>query len=136
MAMREDLPEPTLVPDDESPGYASFAEEEVAPTLREKPDNGGSMGDSANEVDNIFVRPPSCAKMGEMLRQIPHGSDFDLPPSKMFEITKMVIKFPFFVLNVWRLCISCSRYSDSCLMVFAATDSWHLWHGAATRTFY
>lgn len=100
VAMREDLPEPTLVPYDESPGDASFAEEEVAPTPREEPNNGGSMGDSANEVDNIFVRPPSCAKMGEMLRQIPRGSDFDLPPSKMFEIAEMVIKFPFFVLNV------------------------------------
>lgn len=94
------------------------------------------MGDSANEVDNIFVRPPSCAEMEEMLRQIPRGSDVDLPPSKMFETVEMVIKFTLFVLNVWWICISCSRYFDSCFMVFAVADSWHSQHGTAAQTFY
>lgn len=91
-AIREDLFESTLVPDDDSPNEVSFVEEEAVPTPRKEPDNRDSTkGDSANEVVHIFVRPSSCAEMEEMLRQIPRCSDVDLPHSKMFETVEMVI---------------------------------------------
>lgn len=91
-AIREDLSESTLVPNDDSPSEVSFVEEEAVPTPRKEPDNRDSTeGDSANEVVHIFVRPPSYAEMEEMLRQIPSCSDVDLPHSKMFETVEMVI---------------------------------------------
>lgn len=123
MAIRRDPSEPTLVSDNESPGDAPLEEEGAIPTPREEPDDRDSTDeDSANEVAHIFVRPPSCAEMEEMLRQIPRGLDVDLPYSQMFETVDMVIKFTLFVLNVWRVCISCSRYSDSCFICFVTTD--------------
>lgn len=81
--IREDPSESTLVPDDDSPSEVSFVEEEAVPTPRKEPDNRDSTeGDSVNEVVHIFVHPPSCAEMEEMLRQIPLYSDVDLPHSK------------------------------------------------------
>lgn len=101
MAIRRDPFEPTLVSDNESPSDAPLEEEGAIPTPREEPDDRDSTDeDSANEVAHISVCPPNCAKMEEMLRQIPHGLDVDMPHSQMFETVDMVIKFTLFVLNV------------------------------------
>lgn len=91
-AIREDPSESTLVSDDDSPSKVSFVEEEAVPTPRKEPNNRDSTkGDSANEVVHISIRTASCAKMEEMLRQIPRCSNVYLPHSKMFETVEMVI---------------------------------------------
>lgn len=100
VAIREDPSEPTLMSDNESPGDAPLAEGGAVPAPMEEPvDKDSADEDSANEVDNIFVRLPSCVEMEEMLMQIPRGSDVDLSPSQMFEAVEMVTKFTLFVLN-------------------------------------
>lgn len=101
-ARREDSLGPILLSDNESPGEIPHEEGGAILSLVEEPVNGVSMGeDSANEVDDIFVRPPSCAEMEEMLKQIPRSADADLPPSQLFESAKMVMKF---ILCVSRAC--------------------------------
>lgn len=91
-AIREDPSRSTLVPDDDSPNEVPFVEEEAVLVPRKEPYNRDSTeGDSANKVVHISVRPPSCAEMEEMLRQIPRCSDVNLPHSKMFETVEMVI---------------------------------------------
>ncbi|RVW93002.1 hypothetical protein CK203_032733 [Vitis vinifera] len=75
-AIREDRSGSTLVPDDDSPSEVPFVEKEAILASRKEPYNRDSTeGDSANEVVHIFVRPPSCAEMEKMLRQIPRCSD-------------------------------------------------------------
>lgn len=84
--------------DNESPGEAPREERGVISGPMEEPVNRESTDeDSANEVDDIFVRPPNCVEMEEMLRQIPHGPVVDLPHSQMFEVVEMVTKFTLFV---------------------------------------
>lgn len=79
-AIREDRSGSTLVPDDDSPSEVPFVEKEAILASRKEPYNRDSTeGDSANEVVHIFVRPPSCAEMEKMLRQIPRCSDVNLP---------------------------------------------------------
>ena len=94
LATREDAPRPILVSENESPDEIPREEGGTILGLMEEPVNGASTDeDSANEVDDIFVRLSSCAEMEEMLRQIPCGIDADLPPSQMFELAEMVTKF-------------------------------------------
>lgn len=94
LATREDAPGPILVSDNESPDEIPREEGGTILGLMEEPVNGASTDeDSANEVDDIFVRLSSCAEMEEMLRKIPCGIDADLPPSQLFESVEMVTKF-------------------------------------------
>lgn len=57
--------------------------------------------DSANDVDDIFACPPSCAKMEEVLKQIPRSADADLPLSQLFDSAEIVMMF---FLCILRLC--------------------------------
>lgn len=88
---REDPSRPVLIPDDDSTGNVRPVENEMGPAPRGEPCNNDSTeGDSASGATHILACPPSSAEMEEMLRQIPHGSDVDLPSSKMFETAEMV----------------------------------------------
>lgn len=88
---RESPSEPVLISDDDSSGGVQPVEEEAGPALREEPSNSDSAErDSANDIVQISVCPPSCTEMEDMLRRISHGSDVDLPPSKMFETAEIV----------------------------------------------
>ena len=88
---RESPSGPVLISDDDSSGGVQPVEEEAGPALREEPSNSDSAErDSANDIVQISVCPPSCTEMEDMLRRISHGSDVDLPPSKMFETAEMV----------------------------------------------
>lgn len=88
---REDPSEPVLIQDDDSSGDVHPVGSEMDPTPREKPCiNDSTEGDFANGASHISAGPPSCAELEEMLRQIPLGSDVDLPSTKMFELAEMV----------------------------------------------
>lgn len=87
----EDPSSPVPIQDEDSPDDVQPAVDEVGPAPREKPCNNDSTGgDSANGATCISAGPPSYAELEEMLRQIPPGSDVNLPSTKMFETTKMV----------------------------------------------
>lgn len=80
-----------LIQDEDSPVGAHPAVDEEGPTSRKKPcNNDSTWGNSANGVACTSAGPPSYAKLGEMLRQIPLGSVVDLPSTKMLETAKMV----------------------------------------------
>lgn len=111
----EDPPSPVLIPDDDSFGGGLLVTDDVGPATRGEPSNNDLVeGDSANEIAHIFVCPPSCTKMEEMLRRIPHISEVDMPPSKMFEFITGVFIYLFFI-------AAGERYS---------------WHGSMARTLF
>lgn len=88
---REDPSGPVLIQDNDSSGDVHPVGDEMDPTSRGKPCiNDSTEGDFANGVSHISAGSPSCAELEEMLRQIPHGSDVDLPSTKMFESAEMV----------------------------------------------
>lgn len=88
---RKDPSGPVLIPDDDSTGDVRLVEDEMGPAPKGEPCNNDSTeGDSTNGAAHIIACPPNCAEMEEMLRQIPHGLDVDLPSSKMFETVEMV----------------------------------------------
>lgn len=87
----EDPSDPVLIQDEDSPGGAHPAVDEEGPAPREKPcNNDSTWGNSANGAACTSAGPPSYAKLGEMLRQIPLGSAINLPSAKMLETTEMV----------------------------------------------
>lgn len=88
---RNDPSRPVLIQDDDSSSDDQSVVDEMGPAPREEPCNNNSTGrDSANDIAHISACPPSCAEMEEMLRQISHGSEVDLPLSQMFETMEMV----------------------------------------------
>lgn len=88
---REDPSGTVLIQDDDSSGDVHPVRDEMDPTPRGKPCiNDSTKGDFANGASHISAGPPSCAELEEMLRQIPPGSDVDLPSTKMFESAEMV----------------------------------------------
>lgn len=88
----EDASGPMSPPNTERPRGPMHDEGGVSPAPGGESDhNAPTEEDSANEIAHISVRPPSCTEMEEMLRRILHPLDADLPPSKMFETTKMVL---------------------------------------------
>ncbi|KAL6328594.1 hypothetical protein AAG906_038789 [Vitis piasezkii] len=104
---RESPSGPVLISDDDSFGGVQPVEEEAGPAPRGEPSNSDSVeGDSANDIVHISVCPPSCTEMEEMLRRIPHGSDVDLPPSKMFETAEMLVN------NIRGMVQRCELFSD------------------------
>lgn len=88
---RGDPSGPVLIQDDDSSGDVHPVGDEMDLTPRGKPYiNDSTEGDFANGASHISAGPPSCAELEEMLRQIPPGSDVDLPSTKMFESAEMV----------------------------------------------
>lgn len=46
--------------------------------------------DPLNDAARVTTSPFSYAELGEMLKQIPSGSEVDLPSTKMFDTAEMV----------------------------------------------
>ena len=92
MEMAEENPTaPVLVPDGGSPGETQPAENDGARDQGEESlPNTSSGGSPFDDAACISASPFSYAELGEMLKQIPSGSDVVVPSTKMFEATEMV----------------------------------------------
>ena len=88
---REDPSDPVLVPDEGSPEDIQPAVIDEGPTLRNEPHHNALSGESpVDDAACTFTSPFSYADLGEMLKQIPSGSNVALPSAKMFEVAEMV----------------------------------------------
>ncbi|RVW83005.1 hypothetical protein CK203_042426 [Vitis vinifera] len=73
-----------LVPDGGSPGETQPTENDGTPDPgKESLPNASSGGSPIDDAACISASPFSYAKLGEMLKRIPSGSDVDVPSAKM-----------------------------------------------------
>ena len=85
----ENPTDPVLVPDEGSPEEIQPAVNDGGPSPGEKSHHNASSGGSPVD-DAACTSAFSYAELGEILKQIPPGSDVALPSAKMFEATEMV----------------------------------------------
>ena len=90
--MAEDNPiAPMLVPNEGSPEKTQSTVNDGAPDPGKESHSTASLGgNSVDDVACISASPFSYAELGEMLKQIPSGSDVAAPLAKMFEAAEMV----------------------------------------------
>ena len=90
--MAEENPtDPVLVPDEGSPEEIQAAVNNGGPEPGEESHPSASLGRSpVDDAACTSASPFSYAKLGEMLKQIPPGSDVAVPSAKMFEAAEMV----------------------------------------------
>ena len=79
-----------LVPDEGSPEEIQLAMNDGGPDSREESHHNASSGGSpVDDAACTSASPFSYAKLGEMLKWIPPGSDVVVPSAKMFEAVEM-----------------------------------------------
>lgn len=87
----EDPSDPVFILDEDSPGDVPPTVNEEGPAPGEEPHNDDpAKGDPSDDAVCVSTSPFSYAELGEMLKQIPSGSDVDLPSAKMLETVEMV----------------------------------------------
>ena len=80
-----------FIQDEDSPRGIQPAVNKEGLAPREKTHNNDPTGgNSANDAAGISTSPFSSTELGEMLKQIPPGSNVSLPLTKMLETTEMV----------------------------------------------
>ncbi|RVW67486.1 hypothetical protein CK203_063048 [Vitis vinifera] len=91
--MAEDNPtDPILVPDEGSPEEIQPVVNDGDPKPGEESHPSASSGESpVNDAACTSSSPFSYAKLGEMLKRIPSGSDVAVPSAKMFEAAEMLV---------------------------------------------
>ena len=82
---------PVLVPNEVSPKEIQPALNNGGPDPGEESRHNASLGESpVDDAACTSASPFSYAELGEMLKQIPPGSDVALPSAKMFEAAETV----------------------------------------------
>ena len=89
--VEENPTDPVVVSDEGSPKEIQPAMNDGGPAPGEESHHNASSGGSlVDDVACTSFSPFSYAELGEMLKQIPPGSDVALPLVKMFEAAEMV----------------------------------------------
>lgn len=126
--VKEDPFTPMLILDEESPGDVRSVMEVEGPAPGEEQCNDDpTEGGSPDDVGRVAGNPFSYAELGEMLKQIPSGSEVELPSSRMFDMAKTVYLLNFSIILMYFCVVGCFEFVA---VGFSAAGGWHSRHGS------